>query len=159
MTGNRGDVAATVSGLNKWTCLDASNNMFITLAYVLFDPENRTLVSTNAGHVYPLLFKADGSIVELEQGGCFLGIMDFLEYESQALEVQDGDILLLFTDGLPDTHNSEKETFGTDRIIETVRTHAHLTAAEIKDELYEATMEFRGSTDQFDDLTILVVKF
>jgi sigma-B regulation protein RsbU (phosphoserine phosphatase) len=156
----QGDVATTVSGLNKWTCLDASNNMFITLAYILYDPTARTLTFTNAGHVYPLLFKADGStIIELEKGGCFLGIMDFLEYECETIEVAEGDILILFTDGLPDTHNADKETLGTDRIIDTVRANAHLSASEIKDELYEATMTFRGNTDQFDDLTILVAKF
>jgi serine phosphatase RsbU (regulator of sigma subunit) len=157
--GYHGDVAATVSGLNKWTCLDASNNMFITLAYVLYDPHKRTVTSTNAGHVYPLLIKADGTIIELDKGGCFLGIMDFLEYESEEHPVDEGDILLLYTDGLPDTHNAEKETLGIERVIETVRANSHLSASEIKDELYEATMVFRGSADQFDDLTILVAKF
>jgi sigma-B regulation protein RsbU (phosphoserine phosphatase) len=157
--GVRGDVAATVAALNKWTCLDASNNMFITLAYVLYDPVKRVLHSTNAGHVYPLLFRADGTIVELEQGGCFLGIMDFLEYESEEHPVHEGDILVLFTDGLPDTHNADNETFGTERIIDTVRANSHLAASEIMDELHEATMVFRGSIDQFDDLTIMVAKF
>jgi serine phosphatase RsbU (regulator of sigma subunit) len=157
--GAQEDVAKTVEALNKWTCLDASNNMFITLAYVRYDPEQRTLSWTNAGHVYPLLFKQDGTIVELEKGGCFLGIMDFLEYESETIAVENGDILVLFTDGLPDTHNSQQETFGQERLTEVVLQNRHLSASEIKDELYEATIEFRGSTDQFDDLTIIVAKF
>lgn len=148
-----------VGAINKWTCVDASNNMFVTMIYAIYDPASRRLSYTNAGHCFPMLFKPDGRYRTFESGGCFLGIMEFIDYESEELDIEPGDTLLLYTDGVTDAHNLDKEIMGNDRLIETIRQNLSGTAEELRDEIYEATLVFRGQHDQFDDMTILVVKF
>ncbi|MCX7624739.1 MAG: SpoIIE family protein phosphatase [Candidatus Sumerlaeaceae bacterium] len=148
-----------MAAVNAWTCKDVSNNMFVTLFFGIFDPQRRTLEYSNAGHLPPLLFKPDGSYRQLTAGGCFLGIMEFLDYETEILEIQDGDTLVVLTDGVTDTHNSQKQVFGMERVIATVRDNLHLPPEELRDELYEATLLFRGPEEQFDDVTILVARF
>jgi serine phosphatase RsbU (regulator of sigma subunit)/pSer/pThr/pTyr-binding forkhead associated (FHA) protein len=148
-----------VAAVNEWTCRDATNNMFATMLLAIYDHTRRELSYTNAGHCFPLLFRADGEMETLEVGGCFLGIMDIVDYESATVKVNAGDILVLYSDGVTDAHNSHKQLFGQERLIEVIRNNLSLSVAELRDEIHEATLEFRGRQEQFDDLTILVVKF
>ncbi|MGB9692511.1 MAG: SpoIIE family protein phosphatase [Candidatus Sumerlaeaceae bacterium] len=148
-----------MAAVNSWTCKDASNNMFVTMFFGVYDPAHRTFEYSNAGHLPPLLFKPNGTYRQLTAGGCFLGIMEFIEYETETVTVEPGDTLIVLTDGVTDTHNAQKQVFGTDRIVSSVRENLHLSADELRDELYEATLLFRGPEEQFDDITILVAKF
>lgn len=152
-------VTQLMAAVNTWACKDASNNMFVTLFFAAYDPTHHTIEYSNAGHLPPLLFKPDGTYKQLEAGGCFLGIMEFVDYESQTIRVEKGDTLVMLTDGVTDSHNEQKQVFGMDRVIATIRENLHLSAEELRDEIYEATVVFRGTEEQFDDITVLVVKF
>lgn len=159
LVGRGMQVKEIMSGINSWTCKDATNNMFVTMVYGIYDPKTMTLEHSNAGHTFPLLFKPTGEYRNLEVGGCFLGIMEFVDYESETVQIERGDTLVFLTDGVTDVHNESKQVFGIERVVEVIRSNLHLSAEELRDELYEATLLFRGATEQFDDLTILVVKF
>lgn len=148
-----------VSAINRWTCRDASNNMFVTMAYAVYDPRTKTIEYTNAGHCFPLVFKPDGQYRALDKGGCFLGIMEQLDYECERFEIEPGDTLIFYTDGLTDSHNADNQILGTEQLIEVIRKNLTLPAEELRDEIYEATLEFRRGQEQFDDLTLLVAKF
>lgn len=152
-------VSSVVSAINRWTCRDATNNMFVTMVYAVYDPQTSTIEYTNAGHCFPLLFKPNGNFLQLETGGCFLGIMEEIEYESQKVPVEPGDTLLFFTDGVIDTHNENNQVFGSERLVQLIRDNLKLSAEELRDEIYEATLTFRAQAEQFDDLTQIVVKF
>lgn len=152
-------VSDIVSAINQWTCRDATNNMFVTMIYAIYDPANRRVTYTNAGHCFPLLFRANGEVLSFETGGCFLGIMELMDYECESVDIQEGDTLILYTDGVTDAHNPERQVFGGERLLEVIRTNLHLSAEELRDEIYEATLVFRQTQEQFDDLTILVAKF
>lgn len=149
----------TVAAVNEWTCRDATNNMFATMVLAAYDPHSRELSFTNAGHCFPMLFHADGTMQVLDVGGCFLGIMDFIEYESSSVTVRPGDVLIMYSDGVTDTHDSNRQLFGQERLEEVVRRNLDASPADLRDEIYEATIEFRGREEQFDDLTIIVAKF
>lgn len=155
----RPSACSILSSVNRWACRDATNNMFVTMVYAIYDPRNRTLEYVNAGHCFPMLFKSSGEYFALETGGCFLGIMEQVEYQSETIKLAPGDTLVLYTDGLIDTHNSDKQLFGLEKVVEIVRANLNASAEELRDELYEATLNFRGSTEQFDDLTLLITKF
>ena len=148
-----------VGAVNEWTCRDASNNMFATMLLAAYDPAAATITYTNAGHCFPLLFRADGDLETLQVGGCFMGIMDIVDYESATVEVKSGDVLIMYSDGVTDTHNQDKQLFGTESLIETIRQNLHLPVVELRDEIHEATLRFRGRQEQFDDLTIIVARF
>lgn len=148
-----------VSAVNQWTCRDATNNMFATMILAAYEPSTRELTYTNAGHCFPLLFRKSGELETLETGGCFLGIMDVVEYEMGRTVVQPGDTLVFYSDGVTDSHNSENHLFGTERLVEVIRANISLSAGDLRDEIHEATLDWRGSHEQFDDLTIVVAKF
>lgn len=149
------DVVATI---NQWTCSDTTNDMFVTMFYAIYDPVLMTLEYTNAGHCFPLLFHADGTCQTLEKGGPFLGIMEQQKFESECVPLAPGDTLIFYTDGITDSHNSERETFGTQRLHEVITRNLNASAEEMRDRIYEATEKFRGGVEQFDDLSILVMK-
>lgn len=157
--GGRHGVARVVAAVNRWTCRDSSNNMFATMFYGVLDPTTMEFEYTNAGHVYPMVFRADGHLEQLDVGGCFLGIMEEVEYEAGRVQFGQGDLLLLYTDGVTDTHNAAQEVFGIDRLVEVVRNNRDKSTVELRDAVHAATMAFRGSQEQFDDLTLLVARF
>jgi len=148
-----------VAAVNEWTCRDATNNMFATMVLAVFDPATREITYTNAGHSFPLLFRNGGIIETLETGGCFLGIMDVVEYDRGTATINPGDTLIFYSDGVTDTHNEAKELFGTDRLKDVIKKNIQLSAPELRDEIHEATIDWRGRAEQFDDMTIIVAKF
>jgi phosphoserine phosphatase RsbU/P len=155
----RQPVSSVVKAVNRWTCSDSRNSMFATMFYGVYDPTNSTIEYTNAGHMHPLLFRAGGEMSALDEGGCFLGIMEEVDYQVGEVSVHSGDTLLFYTDGVTDTHNAQLETFGVERLANLAREGLSLEAPALRDSIYEATRAFRGEAEQFDDLTIIVAKF
>lgn len=152
------DVAEIVATINRWTCSDATNNMFVTMVFARYDPETMVLEYSNAGHCHPLLFRQDGSMGSLDKGGCFLGIMEQVEYESEHVSLQPGDTLVFYTDGVTDAQNKDQERFGIERLVEVVKQNLDLPARGLRDRIYEAADDFSSGQEMFDDLTILIAK-
>lgn len=133
--------------------------LFITLFYVKYDPLSRTLTYSNAGHVLPLLFRnSEASCLELDAEGLILGIRKEVDFEEKHLRMQEGDILLLYTDGITEAGNSEGELFGHARLcaILTAR-HAEPPQAII-DAVLQEISAFTGNTTMEDDVTMIVMK-
>jgi phosphoserine phosphatase RsbU/P len=147
-----------VSAINRWTCRDATNNMFVTMVYGVYDPVKRLLEYTNAGHAFPLIFKPNGDYIQLDKGGCFLGIMEEVEYERATVQLEPGDVMIMYTDGVTDAHNEVGQIYGFDRMIATIKDNLHLPPEELRDAIYEGTLDFRGNADQFDDLSMIVAR-
>lgn len=148
-----------VASINRWTCRDATNSMFVTMVFCMYDPASRRFSYTNAGHCFPLLFKPDGQYRALEAGGCFLGIMERVDYMTESFEIGHDETLVFYTDGVTDTQNTDNQVFGVHRLVETVRANLAESPEGIRDAIYEATLDFRADRDQFDDLTLVIAKF
>ncbi len=137
-----------------------SNNItpgkFITFFYCLLDAQNKKLVYTNAGHNRPILFHQDGSWLELKEGGLALGMSRERTYEQGEVELKSGDRLLLFTDGVTEVVNAEREEFGEERLVELLMKNRELDAAELRKRVLEAVTEFSGGDFQ-DDVTMIVI--
>lgn len=151
-------ILTTVQNLNRITCRDATNNMFVTLVYGILDADKKTFEYINAGHSYPLLISADNKLTELKTGGCFLGIMEQIEYQQETVSFTPGDILVCYTDGVTDTMKKNKKTFGTEKLIELIKENKKSSALELRNIIYEETLKFREDNDQFDDFTLMIIK-
>jgi len=129
---------------------------FITFFYALLDTQERTLTYCNAGHNPPLLMRATGEVERLDTGGSVLGRLFRGEtYEQAIVPLDPGDRVVLFTDGVSESRRAG-EDFGDERIIDVVRSHRELGAAELQEKIVEAITSFTSGAFG-DDVTLVVI--
>ena len=142
--------------LHSWT----ESNKFVTLFYAQFDIEQRLLRYVNAGHNPPLLLRpgAAAAMSQLGTGGLPLGIFQGVTYTEQILQMQIGDVLVAYTDGVTDALNPENEEFDEARLQAVITAGAHLSANELIEKIVASVHEWCRGVPQTDDLTVLVMK-
>jgi sigma-B regulation protein RsbU (phosphoserine phosphatase) len=150
-------VAETVSQSNTFLYHNMERGKFITLFYGVLNFEEKSLVYTNAGHNYPIIFNSSG-IRKLEKGGLLLGIMETNKYEEEKENLNSGDMILFYTDGATDILDEKEEEFGEEKLIELVKENLKLTAKEITEKIIDEIKKFQGVQEQADDITLIVVK-
>ena len=138
--------------------LRASMDTFVTAFYGVLDRVNGRLRYVRAGHERPLLYRADGSVVELVGNGRFLGMMDDIQLDEHEIDLHTGDRLLMFSDGVPDTVNDAGEAYGNGRLHQTLATYGHLPAAGLMNALSTDIKTWMQNAAPVDDITILVVE-
>ena len=144
--------------LNKLLVEDTPQEAFVTLFLAVLDVRQHGFVYVAAGHEARLI-RASGMVEELESTGLALGILPDAPLRQEGPKyLKSGDILLMLTDGILETHSPQNELFGWGRTLDTLRTHRHKSAREIIEALSAATCEFRAGQSQQDDLTVLVAK-
>jgi serine phosphatase RsbU (regulator of sigma subunit) len=138
-------------------------SMFVTLFIGILDTKSGDLVYSNAGH-NPLVVY-DGTTQQCEMqtmAGPPLGVFPDESYypalELYRRKLRPGDVILQYTDGLTESNNENGKQFGRERVARFVREHAASGATELVDSLVSAEARFRGSVQQFDDLTLLAVR-
>jgi sigma-B regulation protein RsbU (phosphoserine phosphatase) len=130
----------------------------VTLFYGIVDTARLTLCYCNAGHDNPILLRRSGEIRRLETGGVVLSILESFPYEEESVQLEEGDVLVMYSDGVAEAVNDRDELFGDDRLIEVVRAHRNGTAAEIIDTIVGAVTSHAGAVAQADDITVVVMK-
>jgi serine phosphatase RsbU (regulator of sigma subunit) len=151
-------VAQTVGRVNRYLVNRSMENCFLTAFYGVIASDGR-LSYTNAGHNPPILVRGDGRIERLSEGGLALGMFDFAQYECATTQLEDGDVLLLFSDGVTEASNEEGQFFGEQRLADIVLGARQAAAREILDQALEEIRSFSHRTNQQDDLTLMAVKF
>ena len=154
---SEGGPAATLTRVNTALIRRAVQNRFATMAYGVLSPSGR-LTHSNAGHNPPMLFTRGGGLRRLEQGGLVLGLFGHAQYEEEAIQLDPGDVLVVFSDGVSEAMDIAGEEFGDDRIISCVKAKLHLEPAALLDHLLAAVREFTVGTVQRDDVTALIVR-
>lgn len=142
--------------LNQVICANHFCGRFITFFYGLLNPQTKTLVYANAGHPAPILVCRDGSHLRLPCGGGALGLFPDWNFTQASLQVAPGDRLLLFTDGLTETSNSQGEEFGEEGLVRLLCEPPHRGAEELQKKIIQTVMEFGGGSLK-DDATLVVV--
>lgn len=139
---------------------DLGSQLLLTLVYAVIDSETRTLQYCNAGHNAPLLVSANGKWRALKTGGLLMGVFDKQQFKSETLHLERGDLLLFYTDGLPEAHTPSPDhvEFGEQRILDFLLRHRHLKAPALIDALIKWINEFTSGAHQHDDLTLLAIR-
>jgi len=151
--------AAAIDQANELVAQESQDGLFVTLIYGRLNPNTGRLAYVNAGHNPALLFEcASGKLRELRSTGIPLGILPGFAYREEEVQLQPGDFLLFYTDGVTEAINDVYEEFGTARLVEVIKQHQGRTAEEMAGRLETAVLEFTGERPLFDDLTIMVVK-
>ena len=144
---------------NERILQDARANLFVTAFYGILDVKTGRLAYCNAGHNPPFLMrKREGGRVEaLTATGMPIGVDVDAFWRQEEVQIERGDVLLLYTDGIPDAQDSEGEHFKDMRLIEIAQENMDTSAGQIQRSVLESIQEFVGAAAQFDDITLLVV--
>ncbi len=146
-----------IRSINELMVANTSPEKFVTLFYALFDPLERKLFYSNAGHNYPILVRQDGQLEFLKKGGTVVGCFEWARYESDCMSLHPGDTLIVYSDGLTDASNHD-EMFGEERLVNLAVESRHLDAEGVKNSIVDAVEAFTGAVPPFDDMTLLVMK-
>lgn len=138
---------------------DDRANMFVTLFYSVLDPKRKTLSYVNAGHNPPVMLRREGrDIMLLAAKGIALGVMPNIELEEREISLREGDVVVLYTDGVTEAINDKEEQFGQQRLIQLIDEGRGLPAQEIVTRIQQGVTAFSAGQPQFDDITIMVLK-
>ena len=134
------------------------SSKFVTFFYGAFDPAARRLSYSNAGHNPPLVVRRDGRIEELEAGGLLLGVFPMAEYDEGTVDLEPGDLCVLFTDGVTEAESKTKALYSDERLQALLLRLRDRTAAEVAAAIAEDVAVFSHGLHQSDDVTVIVLK-
>jgi serine phosphatase RsbU (regulator of sigma subunit)/uncharacterized glyoxalase superfamily protein PhnB len=130
---------------------------YATLLFAEFDCCTGRVRFANCGHVPALVVRRDGSVERLDSTCTVLGMFEDWQCAMAESQVDDGDILALYTDGVTESFNEAQEEFGEDRLIEALRRHCRLNAQDLAAAVVDEVVHFSGA-EQFDDITLIIAK-
>jgi phosphoserine phosphatase RsbU/P len=148
-----------VMRLNRYACAHSlDGRRFTTAVLAEYDPASRRLSYVNAGHNAPILRRANGDLEKLDIGGVPLGIQSVPAYESSTKDLNPGDTLIFFTDGVVEAFDENGEEFGDARWLAAIRTLPDMNAPQSLQYLMTGVDAFVGVTRQSDDITCMVFR-
>ena len=151
------DVAGMLTAVNDIVHERSTRGMFVTLLYAVIDPRTGAIEFGNAGHLAPLVRRADGSLDEWRHPAAVpLGVLPGTPYAAGSGSLSPGDVMVILSDGLGDAEREDGGRFGDDRVRQTLSATAG-GPAEVVDGLLRATADFTGEHPQADDQTLLAV--
>lgn len=151
-------LVATISAVNRYLADNIPANRFVTLFYAELDPESGSLSFLNAGHNPPLIVHAQGTVEQLASGGLPLGIKPDADYREGRTQLQPGDVLVIYSDGVTEAVSPSGEEFGPTRLYEVVQRNVEASAAGIRDRIESSLTKFAQGTSAADDITLVIVK-
>jgi phosphoserine phosphatase RsbU/P len=159
------NLAAAVTNVNRLVYEASSSNRYATFFYGQYDPTQGRFDYVNAGHNPPMLFRqANGhsEVIRLQSGGTVVGLLEDARYEQGSVQINPGDILVFFTDGISEAMNPADEEWGEDSLMNSVRASICGTSVSSAQELMECTFaaatQFAGTAPQHDDMTLVVLR-
>ncbi len=149
-----------VRRVNKELSDRNSNQHFVTLFLGILDIRSGILDYCNAAHNFPYILHADGTLQPLSKShGLPLGIYKNKTYKSSSVELMPNDLMILYTDGVINSIDTNKKHYGTDRLEKNIQNLSDLTAEEVVKKLVKSIMIFEGQGHQADDISILALKY
>lgn len=151
---------AVLSALNQYLLPDVyESGNFVALLYAVYFREDRRLIFSNAGQVFPLVYhRATGVCEYVECVGLPLGAMASVAYRHACCRLDPGDIILFHTDGCVESMNAQKDFFGFDRLRDSLVRYADQSAEGIVNAVLKDIQDFAINQDQYDDITLAVLK-
>ena len=152
------DPARVLSAINRILCRHVGGT-FATAIYAVFDTGTRTIQVANAGHPPLLLGRADHRVIQSDEHGLMLGVMPDAVYTSSQLDLHDGDCVLLYTDGIPETQNPRGDFLDVDRLRDWLASANGHDARAFAAVALDNLKRWRGGTAFDDDVTFVVARF
>ncbi len=157
--------AEVMARMNDFVTEDMKKGMFVTIFYVILDSKNRIISYSSAGHNPMILYRAESDeTFFLNPRGFPVGISlpdDSLFRRSidvEKIKLKKDDMLVIYTDGVTEAMNEERDQYGEDRLLNLIKKHGRLTPTEFIEKLSEDVKQFTGGYPQNDDITVVAIK-
>lgn len=147
-----------MSKVNNLLWDSVEEHQFITAIYGILDETNRTFVFSNAGHNPPLLMRADGEFRYVEYGDTPLGMFYDAHYHQHFIRFEQGETMVMYTDGITEAASESGEEYGTERLAKIVHDGLSLPAKKLIDHIRKDVADFTGRKFLDDDGTLFIVK-
>lgn len=156
---SRIDCATIVRSINDALSADFAIDKFATLFFMIYNRVTGELAFSNAGHGPLFCYRASlkkCTVTALE--GVPIGIMEDVEYHQAKVKLNPGDVVVLYTDGISEMRNMEREEYGQPRLQRLIMTNHHLNANDLVEKIVTDVETFQGEAPPHDDMTTLVLK-
>ncbi len=151
------DPVQVASRLNSLYPMESNGNHYFTMIYGLLNVRTRQFRFTVAGHPAPILAPAGGQPRRLDVSGLPIGMVDEAEYDESVIELQPGDRLYLYSDGLTEEVNAQNEQFGDERLLRAIADGQALGLKDAVESLLQKVIAWRGEDHLRDDVSILAI--
>ena len=144
---------------NDILCGESVGSMFVTVFYGIYDLDTGLVTFTNAGHNPPYILRADGTVEVLKSTiNLVLGVMEGMPFSSETLQLNPGDALVMYTDGVTEAENPQHDQFGESRLEAALAELKGATSKQIVSTVNSKVKEFTDGAAQSDDITQLVIR-
>lgn len=153
------DLGTLVTRLNRSVTASCPGNRFVTFFLTALDPSSGRVSFVNAGHNAPFLLRKNGELELLKDGGPVLGILKSMKYAALETQLESGDVLLLYSDGVTEAVDPAGAEYGEDRLEAALRSApAGASAQDILLAVVRSVAAFTGTAPAVDDLTLVVIR-
>jgi phosphoserine phosphatase RsbU/P len=149
--------AQLVSDLNRQIYAHTAPEKYATFFFAMYDETDGILRYTNAGHLPPIVIR-NGEAEMLDVNGTVVGAFPMSKYDESVVQLQSGDLLVCYTDGITEPENAYGEMFGEDRLIEIVKRNAAQEDSTIIHNVLEAVRNWHAGSELPDDMTLLIAR-
>jgi sigma-B regulation protein RsbU (phosphoserine phosphatase) len=163
----RGQAAATrnlpelIRRVNRMVYEASSANRYATFFYAEYDPHTRHVAYVNAGHNAPIVLRGSGAgcdVFRWEAGGAVIGLLPEAQYQEGFFDLQTGDLIVLYTDGVSESMNAQDEEWGEESLIACAKACCGLSARETLSRSMSEAVAFASGAPQHDDMTLMVLR-
>ncbi len=151
------DVAGLMANVNRLVYDASPSNRYATFFYAQFEPTTRRLIYVNGGHNPPMVLRGT-EIIRLETGGPPVGLFRPAQYEQAEVQLNSGDLLVLFTDGISEAENPASDEWGEEALMASARGANGIAPTDAIDRIMRAADEFAAGAPQHDDMTLVVAR-
>ena len=152
-------IETILSKVNEYLVDSNLPESFVTAFYGVLDRRHHRLTYANAGHNPPFILHQNGDVQMLEQGGLLLGAFPGTTYEEAITELQQGDIIVFYTDGVTESRDDSGREFGFERLLELVKKYRELPALEMVRTISHYVHQFQSEEIGQDDLTLSIIRY
>ena len=158
--GSNLSTSSILHDVNNQICESNDAEMFVTIWFCILEISTGKLTVTNAGHEHPVL-KHEGGDYKLKTYKHSPAIATFpgIQFEEHEYQLEPGDCLFVYTDGVPEATNAEDKLFGTDRLIKALNREPDASAEKLLANVKKDIDEFVGDAPQFDDITMMCFRY
>jgi sigma-B regulation protein RsbU (phosphoserine phosphatase) len=154
--------AAVLKSINRVMSRDISEDMFVSMLYMVLHTDTHELVVARAGHERPVLVSADGQILPIDSPGTAIGMMDVDTFErllqETTIRLKSGDVVVLYTDGITEAMNRDGEEWGMQNFLEAIKVASAEGAHSVLNNVRQRLTRFVGDHPQYDDMTLLALR-